>query len=220
MTVEHNAKILWDYHHMNHNLVPSDCILVMCSHDTRVAEYASELFLRGFASVILFSGGIAHEDDLLSTGWKKPEAEVFAEVAMSRGVPAESIITETTSKNCGENIINSRTLLGTMNIEVEKIIIVQKPYMERRAFATIRKLWPEVDTVVTSPQIAFEEYSTKDISFDTLVNIMVGDLQRMIEYPKRGFQIEQHIPENVLETYEALKEAGYTKHLIPNSSNH
>ncbi|PIR02929.1 MAG: hypothetical protein COV60_03035 [Candidatus Magasanikbacteria bacterium CG11_big_fil_rev_8_21_14_0_20_43_7] len=216
MIVEHNAKILWDYHHMNHNLVPSDCILVMCSHDTRVAEYASELFLRGLAPIIVFSGGIAHEDDLLSTGWEKPEAEVFADVAMSRGVPKETIILETHARNCGENIWNTKRLLADLGMDILSVILVQKPYMERRAFATIRKLWSEVDVVVTSPPIGFENYPTQDIPFDTLVNIMVGDLQRMIEYPKQGFQIEQDIPHSVLKSYEALKQAGYTKHLISN----
>ena len=34
------AKIIWDYHHMNDVLLKSDCIFVLCSMDTRVAERA------------------------------------------------------------------------------------------------------------------------------------------------------------------------------------
>ena len=36
---------VWNYHRLDHELVRSDAILVLCSHDTRVAEYAAQLFL-------------------------------------------------------------------------------------------------------------------------------------------------------------------------------
>jgi hypothetical protein len=32
------AKIVWDYHHMNQKLEKSDIIMVLGSHDTRVAD--------------------------------------------------------------------------------------------------------------------------------------------------------------------------------------
>ena len=43
---------------------------------------------------------------------------------------------------------------------------------------------------------------------------MVGDLQRIREYPKLGYQIEQEIPAKVWRAYEKLGAAGYDKHLI------
>ena len=43
---------------------------------------------------------------------------------------------------------------------------------------------------------------------------MVGDLQRILEYPRRGLQAYQHVPDEVLEAYELLKTAGFTKQLI------
>jgi hypothetical protein len=43
---------------------------------------------------------------------------------------------------------------------------------------------------------------------------MVGDLQRVKEYAKQGFQIPQEIPGNVWKAYEELVRRGYTKHLI------
>ena len=42
---------------------------------------------------------------------------------------------------------------------------------------------------VTSPQLSLDEYLNKDMPFDKLVNAMVGDLQRVKEYPARGFQV-------------------------------
>ena len=38
------AQRLWDYHHMNHTLAKSDCILALGSHDQRVAHRAAELY--------------------------------------------------------------------------------------------------------------------------------------------------------------------------------
>jgi hypothetical protein len=43
---------------------------------------------------------------------------------------------------------------------------------------------------------------------------MVGDLQRIREYPARGFQVPQVIPEDVWAAYEALVAAGFDRHLV------
>lgn len=43
---------------------------------------------------------------------------------------------------------------------------------------------------------------------------MVGDLQRIKEYPKQGFQIEQEIPDEVWRAYEELVKLGYTQFLM------
>ena len=82
-----------------------------------------------------------------------------------------------------------------------------------------RKLWPEKDVIVTSPQVTLDEYlarySNASLSVDHVISIMVGDLQRIAEYPKRGFQIAQDIPANVWAAFESLVRAGYTRHLVP-----
>lgn len=208
------AKKIWDYHHMNQKLERADCILVLGSHDTRVAERGAQLFLKGWAPILVFSGGIAHENDLLATRWGKPEADVFADIAIKMGVPKDKIFIENKSKNGGENVAFTKRLLEENNIKVKSVIAVQKPYIERRAFATIRKTWPEIKCVITSPQISFEDYPTEKILENKVINIMVGDLQRIKIYPEKGFQIPQEIPEEVWATYEELIRLGYTKHLI------
>ena len=37
------AETIWDYHHMHHDLDRADAILVLCSHDTAVADLAWRL---------------------------------------------------------------------------------------------------------------------------------------------------------------------------------
>ncbi len=43
------AQTVWDYHVLNHSLKKSDVIMVLCSHDPRVAERGAELFIEGLA---------------------------------------------------------------------------------------------------------------------------------------------------------------------------
>jgi len=47
---------------------------------------------------------------------------------------------------------------------------------------------------------------------------MVGDLQRIKEYPKLGFQIEQDIPNVVWDAWESLTKLGFTKHYLKSST--
>jgi uncharacterized SAM-binding protein YcdF (DUF218 family) len=205
------ARTLWDYHHLNQAVRPADCILVLGSHDTRVAERGAELFLAGLAPLIVFSGNLG---SLTREKWDRPEAEIFAEVAVARGVPRERMLIESASTNTGENVELTRRLLTAKALVPTSAIAVQKPYMERRTWATFRKRWPELELVVTSPQLSLESYPNEEISRDDVIAIMVGDLQRVLIYPEKGFQIPQEVPLEVMEAYRALIESGYTGRLI------
>ena len=209
------AEKVWHYHLLNHQIVKSDAILVLCSHDRRVAERGAQLFLEGWAPLLIFSGGLG---TITGGMWNEPEADQFAAVAVDLGVPKEKILLENKSTNTGENILFTKALLAARNLNPEKFILVQKPYMERRSFATFRKLWPEKYVLVTSPQVSFErylnEYGNPDLSSEDVISIMVGDLQRIKLYPAKGFQIQQEIPCEIWAAYEELVAAGYDKHLI------
>jgi hypothetical protein len=85
--------------------------------------------------------------------------------------------------------------------------------MERRTYATFMKFWPEKKVIVSSPPMSFSEYPTDELPKDLIINIMVGDLQRVRIYPSRGFQIEQEIPDDVWQAFEKLVELGYDRHL-------
>jgi len=208
-----SARKIWDYHHINHNLEKSDCIIVLGSHDVRVAEKGAQLFLDKYAPYILFSGGLGH---LTKGVFDEPEADKFAKIAIEMGVPSEKIIIENKSTNTGENITLSYNLLCQKGINVSKLILVQKPYMERRTYATFKKQWPgkKVEIFVTSPDLSFNDYPNNEISVNEMIDIMVGDLQRIKVYPEKGFQIFQEIPDDVWKEYEFLVGEGFKNHLI------
>ena len=90
------AQTVWDYHVLNHSVEKSDIIIVLCSHDPRVAERGAELFLKNLAPFIVFSGGVG----ALTQGmYGKPEADYFADIAMQLGIPREKIFIENSSTN-------------------------------------------------------------------------------------------------------------------------
>lgn len=209
--IDELAQTIWDYHHLNHQLEKSDLILALGSNDTRVAEHAADLYLQGWAERLMFSGNVG----ALTRGkFAKSEAETFTDIAAGKGVPREAILTESDSTNTGENIVFSRRVLARHGLDPNSFIVVQKPYMERRAYATFMKHWPGKRILVSSPPSDWATYPTAELPKDLVINIMVGDLQRIREYPAKGFQIEQEIPAEVWRAYEQLIALGYDKHLI------
>ena len=205
------AQKVWDYHHVNNSLEKSDCILVLGSHDTRVADRAAQLFLDGWAPLLIFSGGLGR---LTEDMWTETEADKFAKIAIEMGVPSEAILIENKSTNTGENITNTQKLLKQHNLDPQSFIVVQKPYMERRSYATFKKHWPDKTLIVTSPQISFLDYPNEEISLEKVIHIMLGDLQRIKIYAEKGFQIYQPIPDDIWQAFEKLVELGFDEHLI------
>ena len=133
-------------------------------------------------------------------------------------MPPQKIIVENRSTNTGENVLFTKQLLMEKRLDLQKFILVQKPYMERRSFAAFRQVWPEKEVVVTSPQVSFDDYlagyANKQLSSYDVVSIMVGDLQRIKVYAEKGFQIHQEIPDDVWSAYEELVRAGYDQRLV------
>jgi uncharacterized SAM-binding protein YcdF (DUF218 family) len=211
-TTDRDARLIWDYHHVHHTLAPADAIIVLGSHDTRVAERGAEVFLAGWAPLIVFSGNLGA---LTSDIWTRPEAEIFAEVAEAKGVPRDRMLLESRATHTGENVSFSRALLAERGTHPRKVIAVQKPYMERRTLATFRQRWPEVEVIVTSPQIAFDDYPSAAISRDDVIHIMLGDLQRLMVYAEKGWSARQDVPAEVHAAFERLVKAGYTGRLLP-----
>jgi uncharacterized SAM-binding protein YcdF (DUF218 family) len=209
------AEKLWHYHQLNHDVAAADAILVLCSHDKAVAERGAQLFLAGLAPILIFSGGLGAITRHL---WSEPEADQFAAIAVAMGVPRASILIENASTNTGENVLFTRRLLAEKGIDPRTLIVVQKPYMERRSYATFQKVWPGKELMVTSPKVSFDDYlskySNETLTPDDVISIMVGDLQRIRVYPAMGFQIAQEIPEDVWAAFEELVAAGYDRHLV------
>lgn len=213
--VRRAAQLIWDWHHCGHSLQPAECILALGSNDPRVAERAAQLYLDGYAPTLVFSGGVGRMTEGLYGGLS--EAAYFAGIAIKLGVPQSAIIVEGDSTNTGENIALSMRKLTERGLDPSSYIVVQKPYMERRSFATFKRHMPaHKAVVVTSPQIPFDQYCHEALPLRTVMMAMAGDLQRCRLYaqPQRAFQVPVDIPDEVWTALGVLAAAGYTDQLI------
>ncbi|MEV5509818.1 YdcF family protein [Streptomyces orinoci] len=206
-----HAKLIWDYHQMDRELRPADAAIGLGSHDLGVPAFCAELYRAGLFPTLVFSGG---PNPTHPGRFPRGEAVHFREHALALGVPDEAVLLEPKARNTGQNITFSRDVLAAAGITPKTVLLVSMPYMERRAFATARKVWPEVEVVCASAPLDFDDY-LKTIGDDKhVVDQLVGDLQRVIEYPKLGFAIEQDVPEDVHAAYESLINDGFTSRLI------
>ena len=202
-------QILWDYMKMNHKIRNADCIIGLGTIDINVANVASELYLKGYANKLIFSGGLGKITRKL---WNETEAEKFAKIAIQRGVPSNNIYLEKESTNTGDNFRFSKKLIENLKLDIKSCIIVCKPYDEKRAYATFKKIMPEYDGIVYSENISCEEYYQK--YGNEWVHVLVGDIQRMKIFYEKGWQIKMDIPQNVWKAYETLVKKGYDKFVL------
>lgn len=206
-----DARTLWDYHDLGHELRPCDVGIGLGSHDLGAATFTSELYNRGLFPWIVFTGSNA---PTTLRPFPHGEAVHYREHALELGVPPEAILTESEATNTGENLEFTRQLLVENRIRARVIMLVCRPYQQRRAFATCKKLWPEVEVVCTAQPLSFEEYLATVGDTDHVLDMLVGDTQRITVYAERGFAIPQPVPAEVQAAYERLVAAGYTARLV------
>ncbi|MDT7787171.1 MAG: hypothetical protein QOF58_5590 [Pseudonocardiales bacterium] len=206
-----DAESIWQYHQMGHELRPVDVAIGLGSHDLGVATFAAELYRTGLYPVLLFSGG---NSPTTAARFPRGEAVHYREHAMTLGVPDSVIMVESEARNTGQNIALSRALLAEHGHEPRSVLLISKPYMERRAYATCRKVWPEVEVVCASEPMKFDDYVRSIGDEKLVVDMLVGDLQRVIEYPKLGFSVEQDVPTDVVSAYGRLIKAGFDTRLL------
>ncbi|MFJ4774148.1 YdcF family protein [Streptomyces uncialis] len=212
-----DARLVWDYHQMHHVPKPCSVAIGLGSHDLSVATTAAEAFEAGLVPLIVFTGANSPTTRARFPGG---EAVAYREHALKLGVPDAAILVEPTATNTGQNITCSRKILETAGVDVSSVLLVSKPYEQRRAYATAHKLWPGVEFVCASAPMEFPEY-VDSIGDDRLViDMLVGALQRLVIYPQQGFMIKQDVPENVVAAYERLCRDGFTGRLIPTDTRH
>lgn len=204
-----DAELLWDYHDMGHDLRRCDVGVGLGSHDLGVADHVVELYGGGWFPLIVFTGANA---PTTVERFPRGEAAHYREHAIERGVPDAAIVVEPKATNTAENIEFTRQALAGR--EVESLLLVSKPYQQRRAFATAQKIWPEAGIVCSSQRAPLDDYVRAIGDADRVIDMLVGDTQRITLYAERGFAIPQGVPDDVEAAYQRLLAAGYTRRLV------
>ncbi|MEC3916359.1 YdcF family protein [Nocardia sp. CDC160] len=183
------VEILWDYNQLHHEPRPVDVGIGLGGHDFGVATYTADLY----------------------------HAVHFRERAIELGVPTEAILVEPNATNTGDNIDFTRALLtehGYLD-SIKSVMLISRPYQQRRSYAICRKRWPEVDVICGSLPLALDDYVESIGDVDRVIKMLVGDTQRIWVYPTKGWAIEQEVPRIVQDAYRRLVDAGFTRRLLP-----
>ncbi|MFP3989353.1 YdcF family protein [Streptomyces sp. E11-3] len=207
-----DTRLLWDYQQMGYEPRPCSVGIGLGSHDLGVADTTVDLYQRGMMPLIVFTGATSR-----TTAERMPrgEAEHYRDRALELGVPPNVILVEPNARNTGQNITLSRDLLEEHGVDVSSVLLISKPYEERRAHATARKLWPEVEFVSASTPMTLAEYVDSIQDARRVIDMLVGSLQRLLIYPAQGFMVAQDVPTDVVRAYERLASRGFTSRLAP-----
>jgi uncharacterized SAM-binding protein YcdF (DUF218 family) len=132
---------------------------------------------------------------------------------------------ETESTNCGANAERAYSLLRAHGTEPEQILLVQDPTMQRRTWASFRRVWDEGVEFINCPTFVPAVYpeqgalvfATPDQaglwSMERFISLVMGEVPRLRNDeagygPKgRGYIVAVDVPPEV--------EAAYTRLLAP-----
>jgi uncharacterized SAM-binding protein YcdF (DUF218 family) len=126
------AKDIYSFS-LTNNTAPADTAVVMGATVFRDRpspvfreriNHAINLYRQGMVQSIIFTGGLAGNDELA-------ESEAAREYAIAQGVPAEDIYIETESDNSCLNLIEAKRIMNEQNME--QALIVSDPLHMRRA---------------------------------------------------------------------------------------
>lgn len=206
-----DVEMLWSYHRMDDPLRPVDVAIGLGSHDPSVATYTAELYRAGLFPLIVFTGANA---PTTVERFPRGEAVHYREIALNAGVPDSAIVVEPNATNTSENFEFSRDVLQRHAVTVTSALITCRPYQQRRAYATATKVWPGVAFSCSAVQQSLTDYVASIGDPERVINMLVGDTQRLTVYANAGYAAPVTLPERVHEAYRRLVDAGYTSRLV------
>ena len=212
--VRPDVEELWRYNQLDHEIRPTDVGIGLGSHDLGVATHAADLFRAGMFPRIVFTGANA---PTTVARFPRGEAVHYREHAIEQGVPAEAIIVEPRATNTTENIQFTRNVLESHGLAaaIRSVTLISRPYQQRRSYAILRKQWPDVEVICSSLPLDLDEYISSIGDAERVIDMLVGDTQRIWKYPEQGWAIEQEVPDSVMDSFTRLVNAGYTSRLLP-----
>lgn len=208
-----DLEILWNFLNMQHSL-PAKADAAIIGGEGQLVDTAwraAQLYHAGVIPLILASGFANPEHNAVKT-----EAELLSDELIKHDVPPSAVIQEPYATNTAENITHCVKLLQTRGIRSKTIILIHKPYMTRRFYATASAYWPDPQPAlfVTGFSMSLREFYEYDKSVyggeGRMIALMIGDYERTKEYPKRGWMTVQDIPPSTEAAYERLMQSGLT----------
>ena len=176
-----------------------------------VATYTAELYHQGMFPKIVFTGANA---PTTVERFPRGEAVHYREHALELGIPDSAILVEPRATNTGENIDFTRAIVETSHLDVRSIMLISRPYQQRRAYAMCRIRWSDIDVICASQNCLLDNYIAGIGDADQVVNMLVGDTQRVWTYAENGWALEQDVPDKVHAAYDRLVKSGFDRRVL------
>ncbi|MBS3770995.1 MAG: YdcF family protein [Bacteroidales bacterium] len=209
ITQDEACKV-FDYLYLRDDNQRVDAVLGFGHFDMKIPHTCGKLYQEGYAPKIIFTGGVgAGTADL-----KKKEAQVFRDELYAHfpDIPEEDLLIEDQSTNTGENIYFLKEMAFRQWPEhnfskgVSSVMLVCNAARQRRTWLTWKKILPEVHAINCPPETAFkQEQELFRSKGRTLENLLLGEMERILNYPDKGFTVEEEVPQDVYSAYQVLK---------------
>jgi len=208
----HDAEKLFEYLYVrDEQYVRADLIIGFGHFDLKIPRRCAQLYQEGVAPEILFTGGSGSG----SADFCDAEAAVFRSVLIDEfpQISQDDVIIESNSANTGENITMSAKVLRERDIGrnfdtgIKSVAAVASPYRQRRVWRTLQKHLPEIKVYNMPPETNFEEEVLlfKQKGEDFLV-LLIGEVEHIINYPKKGFMEHEEVPPSVKNAFMRLRQ--------------
>jgi hypothetical protein len=189
---------------------PYDAVIGFGMFDLSLPGFCGDLYASGHARRIIFTGGIgAGTGDLGG-----PEADVWRRtLAQSHpSIGDDAVIVENRSTNTGENVAFTAALLErlhptlTFGAGLRRVVVVASPTRLRRVWLTLRQQQPQVVVARQRPQTTWQDdaalYAAQGIDYR---GHLVGELERIVAYPGRGWIRAEPLPASVQVAHDILR---------------
>lgn len=183
---------VWDYLAVSAEPRRADVVFVFGSADFAVPDTAARLFHEGHAPRVLVSGSFGR---LTRDVFDKPEAHVFLDRLVARGVPAEAIIAEPAAASTLENVRFGMAALAARGLRPRSALLVAKGFAMRRCVATFARQHPEVRVRPCRPEASLA--AAFDRSLPAFAARLVAELERLERYAAKGDIEPQAVPGGV-----------------------
>lgn len=193
---------------------PVDAIIGFGVFDLTLPRYCAELHRQGLAPRVIFTGGIGGGSGSLGG----PEADVWrAETRQTHPtIPDSAFILESRSTNTSENVRYTAELLTQHYPElafgrgIRSALLVASPSRLRRVRLTMRHQQPDVAVIRRLPRVDFEAeralYEGEGVPY---LRHLLGELDRILAYPQRGWIAPEPLPEEILMAREVVRAAAH-----------
>lgn len=191
---------------------PADAVIGFGVFDLALPRYCADLYVRGLARRIVFTGGIGAGTGNLGG----PEAEIWrAEVRRSHPeIPDHVFVLENRSTNTSENIAFTAALLArghagfSFGRGLRNTLIVASPSRMRRVQLSMRKQQPDVGVTRLLPRVDLDaEYALYTRQGVDYLGHLVGELDRIATYPARGWIASEVLPTEIVAAGDVLRAA-------------